>query len=413
MNSTHNISKVYHGKWRIPKHNQSGEVEYKECMGTLIYDGEDIKLNVYPDFSIPPFQCEYIDVMYGCANGGYEFTLFGLILTNINFGVSATFSIKEVISGRKVESLSAPVYDECVVKYPYLRDWINTRLLKITDKEKLKLEAPLYNLPSILDIQLDSGDTLSFRHHNSYKSQQFQFIYEEDVAIRIVSNSLTSINHFKEVITKFTQFLSVALYGKQSPCSIKLRSTIDDEEADELLFRKTKSCEPSHIHLIKFNLLKDRMKEFVNNWFRGYDQVAPICGYLIRSLEESIFDAPKFLIVAQAIDGYAERFADNLNKPKNTNYTGNITLLLERFEEIDALQKCDIDANVIAQTRNKYSHLLPDDTKKHKKAVSGRELFLLTKKTMVLLTCCILDYMGMTANDINACIKGSIVERMI
>ena len=71
MNSTHNISKVYHGKWRIPKHNQSGEVEYKECMGTLIYDGEDIKLNVYPDFSIPPFQCEYIDVMYGRANGGY------------------------------------------------------------------------------------------------------------------------------------------------------------------------------------------------------------------------------------------------------------------------------------------------------------------------------------------------------
>ena len=53
MNSTHNISKVYHGKWRIPTHNQSGEVEYKECMGTLTYDGENIRLVVYPEL-IPP-----------------------------------------------------------------------------------------------------------------------------------------------------------------------------------------------------------------------------------------------------------------------------------------------------------------------------------------------------------------------
>lgn len=415
MNSTHNISKVYHGKWRIPKHNQSGEVEYKECMGTLTYDGENIRLVVYPEFSIAPCECEYIKVLYGQNNSGLSFTLFGLNLQNINFGVSASFIVGGVIVGREVESLSIPVYNECVVRYPYLMNWVNRHFYTSTTKDgKAYFETQIDNLQPVCEFELEDGVTISLCPNPNCHWEGFQFNYTEDVILKIKSKSPKSIDDFQKIITKFSVFLSVALYGKQSPYSVKYGVYEDGEMVyDDSLFEIAKSKEPSRNALIKFDQFKDRLGELVIKWFEDYEQIAPISSYLISSLEKSVFDTPKFLIVAQAVDGYAERFAGVLNKPERTSYSDNITLLLERFKGVDAIQKCNIDASVMAQTRNKYSHLLPDNTNKHKKAVSGRDLYLLTKKTMVLLTCCILDYMGMTTNDINACIKGSIVERMI
>ena len=68
----------------------------------------------------------------------------------------------------------------------------------------------------------------------------------------------------------------------------------------------------------------------------------------------------------------------------------------------------------MAHTRHKYSHLIPDsdNSKNIEKAVSGEELYLLTKKAVALLTCCILDYIGLSIDEINKCLEGSRVKQM-
>lgn len=416
MNSTHNISKVYHGKWRIPTRNQSGEVEYKECMGTLTYDGENIKLVVYPEFSIAPCECEYIKVLYGQNNSGLSFTLFGLNLQNINFGVSASFIVGGVIVGREVESLSIPVYNECVVRYPYLMNWINRHFYTSTTKDgKAHFETQIDNLQPVCEFELEDGVTISLCPNPNCHWEGFQFNYTEDVELRIKSSTPKSIDDFQKIITKLSVFLSVALYGKQSPYSVKYGTNEDGEMVyDDALFQITKSKEPTRNTLIKFEQFKDRLGELVRKWFKDYEQIAPVSSYLISSLEKSVFDAPKFLIVAQAVDGYFKRFVNGKDGKNTKQYEHQIRKLLKQFHDVDAIKTCNIDAEELAHTRHKYSHLIPDtETQGIEKAVSGEDLLLLTKKTMVLLTCCILDYMGMTTNDINACIKGSIVERMI
>ena len=78
------------------------------------------------------------------------------------------------------------------------------------------------------------------------------------------------------------------------------------------------------------------------------------------------------------------------------------------------LRACNLDAKVLAHSRHNYSHLIPDDeTKNVEKAVSGEELYYLTRKAIVLLTCCILDNLGLTIDEINICFKDSAVEEIV
>lgn len=77
------------------------------------------------------------------------------------------------------------------------------------------------------------------------------------------------------------------------------------------------------------------------------------------------------------------------------------------------LQECRIDADELTQSRHKYSHLIPDDDRKLTKAVAGDELYDLTQKCIVLLTCCILDNIGLTTEEINICFEDSAIRQIV
>ena len=64
-------------------------------------------------------------------------------------------------------------------------------------------------------------------------------------------------------------------------------------------------------------------------------------------------------------------------------------------------------------TRHKYSHLIPDSDTKLKKAVDGEELYCLTLKGKILLTCCILDNLGLTIEEINQCCENKPITRIL
>ena len=143
------------------------------------------------------------------------------------------------------------------------------------------------------------------------------------------------------------------------------------------------------------------------NWHNQFQQVAPICRYLLQSLNDNSFDFPDFLIIAHALDGYHKRFVNKKDGKDIKKYKEQIDALLDRFKDIDVLKSNKIDTEVLQQSRNKYSHLIPDDDEKITKAVSGNELFDLTRKCKMLLTCCILDMLGLDADEINMCFNKS------
>lgn len=86
--------------------------------------------------------------------------------------------------------------------------------------------------------------------------------------------------------------------------------------------------------------------------------------------------------------------------------------LINRFNDIEAVRKCTMNADLIKDTRDKYSHLYDDESKKQNIPI-GKDLLYLTQKCKILLTCCILEQIGMTPDEINASINGSEVRFIV
>jgi hypothetical protein len=128
----------------------------------------------------------------------------------------------------------------------------------------------------------------------------------------------------------------------------------------------------------------------------------------------NVFDVPDFLTIAQALDGVFKRFVNNKDGKDTKQYKKEIEKLLKRFEGVEVIQKCNIDTEALTQTRHKYSHLIPDEDAKITKAVEeGEPLYWLTQKCIVLLTCCILDMLGLTTEEINLCCNNSPINQIV
>jgi hypothetical protein len=139
-------------------------------------------------------------------------------------------------------------------------------------------------------------------------------------------------------------------------------------------------------------------------WHTHFDNIAPISSYLIASLlQKNSFDVPDFLIIAQALDGYHKRFVNKKDGRDIRKYEEQIEILLNQFKSVKAIKTCKIDPVVLKDTRHKYSHLYPDDEKSG--AVEGDDLYWLTEKCKILLTCCILNMVGLTNKEINLCFE--------
>ena len=222
-----------------------------------------------------------------------------------------------------------------------------------------------------------------------------------------------AISKYLSVILQFTQFLSIALFSQQYPNRITLKNKGEYVRCTLLFLLRESTAPMINNPLIKFNELKDKMPEILKAWYVNFEQISPIAYYLVRSLGTESFDTPDFLIIAQALDGYFKRFVNKKGGKDERKYKRQIDDLLKRYEGVEAIKRCHIDSDVLTQSRHKYSHLIPDDEKGFEKAVEGRDLFWLTEKCKVLLTCCILDMLGLTIDEINMCCKESPVWMIV
>ena len=47
--------------------------------------------------------------------------------------------------------------------------------------------------------------------------------------------------------------------------------------------------------------MKEKIPEMMQRWHSNYQQISPICRYLIQTIHYNTFDFPDFLIVAHAL----------------------------------------------------------------------------------------------------------------
>ena len=173
------------------------------------------------------------------------------------------------------------------------------------------------------------------------------------------------------------------------------------------------STNPYDYSLIPVIHFHAKIPEILKTWHQKYKQISQICHYLLSILDYDEFDIPDFLIIAQALDGYHKRFLNKKDGKDIRKYKEQIDAMLVWFDDVESIRKCHIDSKMMADTRNKYSHLIPDEEDEGKNIAKGAELFRLTQKAKVLLSCCILDLLGFSHSEIDTCFNSSSLRFLI
>lgn len=404
----------YHGTWQIPDargfftHQFSGTLTYygnKPSILEIIHEPNSGSISTYGHY----------DVIWGEDAGGIKFSLFDASWVRDHDFSKTTFFIRYILLGKHIKSLSEPCFDCCWVKYQYLNRWALDNRFNITapNNRTTVFALDVGSRPAFLTAEIDDSLRIMLWGHVTDKFNPFEITATQATNLDIDTCEVAPLLTYLKTISEFSQFLSIALFAEQHPSEICFANK-GVRINYPFLFDSQASTKPWILPLIKFDELKEKMPIIIKKWYANYAQIAPICKYLIRSLKtESTFDAPEFLIVAQALDGYFKRFVNNRDGKEIKQYKRQIEVLLDAFKDVDVIKTCNIDAEILTQTRHKYSHLIPDGDKKITNAAEGEELYWLTQKCIVLLACCILDMLGLTTEDINLCCNKSPIEQIV
>lgn len=420
--------KIFHGEWWVPAETDPDNRVMFPTMrtgmrtkytGTLTYR-EDMNSTLELYHVPSKFESKfygYNDVMWGEDANGNIFTLFKVIIKSElkkNFDFTNTvFEVGMILLGEHVLSIRDTRYNQCIVQFQYLRNWAFQDCLKDVSYGNVYYHTLLGDnryIP-LLEANIDDSVKWVLRNRFIQNRSNYDLIINQMTELVIEAKNHVSIGAYLKHIKEFSQFLSIALYCEQSPSEIRLYNKATNRYY-LLLFKKGSVVNPFNNKLIKFDALKQHVPDMLRTWHQNYEKVSPISSYLIDSLRnKSTFNVPDFLIIAQALDGYHKRFVNKKNGKDDRKYEKQIEILLKQFENVEAIQKCNINPMVLKDTRHKYSHLYPDD--EESRAVEGDELYWLTEKCKILLTCCILNMMGLTNEEINICCDNSPISQMI
>lgn len=423
MKNQHDIPKaVYHGKWSVPQYVTTlllGKPYSKEYMGTLYYYGDrESVLELYLE---PPLINEGLShdifVINGVDTYRQKISVFDVVVDK-----NDTDLRKWVIKSDKIligyeepaKSLNENLYTICLLEYPYLRHWAFKDVFNKPSQNGFSWDI---NKGLDFEVEVEDGVKLAISSCAIPSKTDWSLTVEQKTKLMFVSDKPLSINKFNSLITILSRFLSVATFSLQSPTAVSFRRKNAKFPRcwERLLTNQGRTTQPQD-EVIKFDGIVEKNPSIIRKWFDNYEQMAPIAKYLVQAVAEpkDEYDAPDFLIIAQALDGYFKRFVNNKNGKNVKQYEQQLKELLKQFDKVRVLKKCYFDATKFAHSRNKYSHLIPDnETKNVEKAVKGEELLCVTQKGVVLLTCCILDSLGLSTEDINTCLNGSILEGMI
>lgn len=409
------------GEWWVP--SSVDENFYGKHKGTLTI-GDEITLELLwvPSDGYTSVYHQN-DVMWGDSQF-LHFTLFNCTLKSELGSSKFTLEIGAVLTDIWVKSVRDKVFDICVVEFPYLRNWArpSLELLDMTINQivsmKLKSKSPMVTSQFGNDVQV----SLIERIKNS--SGAFKITLEEDTNLMITSQNKMSVLDCFNIVTEFSQFLSIALFAEQNPYMLTFGDNIigiDNQrkptnKKSKLIFPKQESQAPNKV-LIKFNELKSKVPSMLELWHKHYKSHAPISNYLVKSINNNnIFDAPDFLIVVQALEGYFKRFLNKVDGKDNKKFEDAFRKMIDKFKSVELIKQCHFNIKLIRDTRDYYTHFMPDDEveAKHKDVAQvGDELYDLTQKCKILLACCILDMLGLNSDEINVCCKNSPLEMIL
>lgn len=444
----------YKGLFWLPEYPEN------KVTGSLTYSPEEgITLELIGFLGETKNSIEFFEpqIINGFTTNGKKITLYKCYESNRSrsFPGMETSIIHSnyLFVGAHFTSENEIAFDKIAIRIKNLDEWLGISGFRIDYNEKDYSTNIKYKLPESIKFNFSKEFKAIFNFIASNPSirifikktsiEQFvQLIIEPTV------NKKIFFKDFLDEVFKFQMFLTFATYSAAYPLEIIFYSStyfleFDDKKIPEeiKLFYMTsiKSSKHETTHwdmLFSFNDIKTEFDNIMLSWYEKQEKLNSILGLFLDTFyNPNIFNENRFLNIVQALESIHRRFIRNeiLTKaehklrleeilsstPEKHNDWLNQKLLFsneptlkERLEELlnnysnDTLKKVIKDPadfiKKVKDSRNYYTHF---DSKLKKKAAKGGDLYYLTERMKLLLTCCLLNIIGFNNNLIQQLLK--------
>lgn len=397
---------------------------------------DSIKLELFGKFQVASNAFEFSEddgdienIILGKTLEVGEITLWNKVFRGAkwrNGMVMTNYSFQYCFAGIHLESEEQNSFDYCHIKMEELLHWRSPDLIKYQieyhDKtpKNISVNANVKDDSStIKNIEINDSTTLALKQGVNLKTshEKKEYDFSEEIYVRIDKSSSNGFEDFLQDIRIFEQFISLATMSSVVNQEIKLYKKSNFQEYKnnsevkiiynpiQLYTSNYKAKETSKTkwneYLFYFSDIEDAFERMLQKWYLDSMSAYPIKQHLIDSLNRNrVFTSIDFLIVMQALDGYASRF-----ERKNKGFRNSIQELVDSFQDIDKIKCIDFEVQIATNSRHYYSHFF--HKKENQQVYDGFELYNLTNKMRLLLLCCVMRLAGFDNVRINAVLNKS------
>lgn len=435
------------GQWFLPNEENS------KIFGTLTFNPHDnIRLNLSGDLGYNLSDRDRnIDIILGITEEGKSITLYNCAETSYSKSSSSnglistsSYVVLYFFKGVHIYKKEDLVFNSIEGEIFGLSDWLNiSGLSKPNTDRNLQKIGVKYELPPNIEFDIDKNCKGSFRF-TSFLSQKKQSIsISQKVQVKFKIDEHLFFYDLIDYILVFQNFLTLAFYETINLKSIKLFSdkyftSIYNETIlteIELFYRPYSIHAEKSFHsglmIFSYETIKDRFPLIIKEWYKKYSLLDSSFDLLFEQFYKGKgFSTNNFLNLAQAAESFHSRLYSHAKIPKpdydnmkkeildstpskyhswlkgQFNFGNNLNLhdrLLELLEKYSnpIIDKMISDRMIfikqIKDSRNYYTHY---SKSLEKKALKGNDLYKLSQKIKVLLTCAFLMECGFNSEEL-------------
>ena len=410
--------RIYKGYWWLPSEPE------EQIAGVLAIDSRgNVKLELYGCFGPADdyviFDRKDDPAIFGrCYTPDSKMTDVSLIgcssALTLNFSENTfpltRYTCQYALIGIHCQKMEDAMFFKAHVDFKELAFWCPPKNVTFTmrdDSISVSIETKVDEKAPLASVNLDGGVKIQLKEGATYKPDYPKLYIDQSTYVEILKDDMNAMLALS-TSRMFERYLSVAtlapvehgkimLYSKQKSQELEGGKVIYHpiELVTYLYLDNVQDSYKQRDFLFQYADVAQDLGQMLGKLYTD-KSIAQIWSNLVDSLEKKrVFTSNDFLVVIQAIDGFAIRYR------KEQKLLPELQTLREEFKDIKKLKLTDKDLEAANGSRNYYSHILKLEKKEDKHALEGWELFDLTKKLRVLLICCVLNFMGMDNDKIN------------
>lgn len=434
------------GEWFLPKKGSP------KVYGTLTFNvNEDIRLNLLGDLDVSKSDEEDFDIILGITDEGEFITLYNCAETSRSTNVSinglistSSYVVLYFFKGVHIEKKEDLVFNSIAGEIHGLSEWLDiSGLSKTNTDEKMQKIEVKYELPKKIEFEIDEICDGCFKFISSLSESKQSVSINQKVQIRFYLKEYLNFYNILDYLNVYQNFLTLAFYEAVNLKSIKLYSDRHSTYVyDEIVLTEVELYyrpypiyidEPLHsaYMIFSYKTIKERFPIIIKKWYEKYSLLNSSFDLLFEQFHKGKgFSINNFLNLAQAAESFHARLYSHTKIPKNDydemkkdimdlvptkyhswlenqlNFGNNLNLHDRLVEILDKYSNPSIDKMIpdkglfikqIKYSRNYYTHY---SNSLEKKALRGNDLYELSQRLKILLTCAFLMECGFESKEL-------------